>query len=69
MEVQNYQTSINMAKKIRYREFDIHPSAPGVNRGSERLVVGSDRSIYYTDDHYGTFTPLQGSSIVGQPLW
>ncbi len=43
---------------IDYREWDINPRQPGVNRGAERLVTGSDGSRYVTVDHYGTFTPL-----------
>lgn len=43
----------------RYREYDVHPRAPGQARGPERLVV--DRTTgraYYTGDHYRTFVPL-----------
>ena len=43
---------------ITYREYDVHPYTPGVNRGPERLVVGSDGRAYYTGDHYGTFTEI-----------
>jgi guanyl-specific ribonuclease Sa len=43
---------------ITYREWDINPHTPGVNRGPERLVTGSDGSKWYTGDHYGTFSPL-----------
>jgi hypothetical protein len=41
---------------ITYREYDTNPYTPGVNRGAERVVIGSDGSRYYTNDHYGTFT-------------
>jgi guanyl-specific ribonuclease Sa len=44
---------------ITYREFDVHAHTPGVNRGAERIVVGSDGRAYYTSDHYGTFTEMQ----------
>jgi guanyl-specific ribonuclease Sa len=40
---------------ITYQEYDVNPYQPGVNRGGERIVVGSDGSKYYTDDHYSTF--------------
>jgi hypothetical protein len=43
---------------ITYREYDIHPYTKGVNRGTERVVVGSDGKAYYTKDHYKTFTPI-----------
>jgi guanyl-specific ribonuclease Sa len=44
--------------RITYREYDVNPYAPGVNRGAERIVIGSDGSRYYTNDHYTTFTPF-----------
>ena len=44
---------------ITYKEYDIHPSQPGVNRGAERIVTGSDGSVWYTDDHYATFIQVQ----------
>ncbi|HEY1528422.1 MAG TPA: RHS repeat-associated core domain-containing protein [Candidatus Angelobacter sp.] len=46
-------------KAITYREWDVNPQASGVNRGSERLVTGSDGSAYYTNDHYSTFTKVR----------
>lgn len=41
---------------ITYREYDTNPYQKGVNRGTERLVVGSNGSAYYTNDHYQSFT-------------
>ena len=46
------------SRKIKYREWDVHPKIEGKNRGAERLVTGSDGSGYYTKDHYRTFTRL-----------
>jgi ribonuclease T1 len=43
---------------ITYREYDVNPYQQGVNRGVERIVVGSDGSAYYTNDHYATFVPI-----------
>jgi guanyl-specific ribonuclease Sa len=43
---------------ITYREYDVNPYQKGVNRGSERIVVGSNGSAYYTNDHYESFTPI-----------
>lgn len=45
--------------RVRYREWDVNPLRPGVNRGAERLVTGSDGSAYYTADHYDTFTKIR----------
>ena len=39
-----------------YRECDVN--FDGGYRGSERIIYGEDGSIYYTDDHYKTFTQL-----------
>lgn len=44
---------------ITYQEYDVNPYEQGVNRGSERIVVGSDGSAYYTNDHYTTFLPIK----------
>ena len=43
---------------ITYREFDVYPFTPGVNRGLERIVLGSDGKAYYTSDHYATFAEM-----------
>jgi ribonuclease T1 len=45
--------------RIRYREWDVHPKVPGKNRGAERLVTGSDKSAWFTSDHYNSFTQLK----------
>lgn len=39
-----------------YRECDVN--FDGGYRGAERIIYGEDGSIYYTDDHYKTFTQL-----------
>ena len=46
-------------RRIKYREWDVNPLRPGVNRGAERLVTGSDGTAYYTDDHYATFKKIR----------
>ena len=40
---------------ITYREFDINNKIPGVRRGGERFVVGSDGSVFFTNEHYRSF--------------
>lgn len=49
----------DQGKRIKYREWDVNPHKPGVNRGPERLVTGSNGSAYYTDDHYKTFKKIR----------
>lgn len=46
-------------RPISYREWDVNPKVPGVNRGAERLVTGSDGCAYYTADHYRTFIKIR----------
>lgn len=45
-------TTDDSGKSIIYIEFDVNNKA-GNARDSERFVVGSDGSVYYTDSHYG----------------
>ena len=52
-------TTDSKGNPITYREFDVNNKVQGQNRDSERFVVGSDGSIYYTSDHYGTFTKIK----------
>ncbi|WP_425552676.1 ribonuclease domain-containing protein [Kribbella alba] len=40
---------------------DVNPKVKGVDRGSERLVTGSDGSAWYTTDHYQSFFPVRGA--------
>ena len=42
-----------------YKEYDVHPKIKGVSRGSERLVIGDDGSVWYTNDHYDTFIRIE----------
>jgi guanyl-specific ribonuclease Sa len=46
-------------RRIRYREWDVNPHRPGINRGAERLITGSNGSAYYTSDHYRTFKRIR----------
>lgn len=45
--------------RISYTEWDLNPRQPGTNRGSERVVLGSDGSAYYTDNHYRSFRRIR----------
>ncbi len=46
-------------QKIHYQEWDVNPRIRGQNRGTERLITGSDSRAYYTADHYNTFTEIK----------
>ncbi|MGH9269451.1 MAG: ribonuclease domain-containing protein, partial [Acidimicrobiales bacterium] len=44
---------------ITYTEWDVHPHRPGVDRGMERLVTGTDQSARYTNVHYYRFARIR----------
>jgi len=44
---------------VTYKEYDVDPKVSGTPRNAERIVVGSDGTAYYTNDHYKTFTPIE----------
>jgi hypothetical protein len=46
-------------RAVNYQEYDVNPLKPGVDRGQERLVVGSDGSAYFTSDHYKSFVKIR----------
>lgn len=45
--------------RIKYQEWDVNPKVQGQNRGTERLITGSDGRAYFTADHYNTFTEIK----------
>jgi len=44
---------------VTYKEFDINNKLPNQPRDAERFVRGSDGSVYYTNDHYISFTKIK----------
>ncbi len=46
-------------KRIDYQEWDVNPKVQGKNRGTERLITGSDGKGYYTNDHYRSFVEVR----------
>jgi ribonuclease T1 len=42
---------------LLYREYTV-PTPGSPDRGARRLVVGDDGGVYYTSDHYSSFTRL-----------
>jgi guanyl-specific ribonuclease Sa len=45
--------------KGNYKEYDINPYIEGQNRGAERIVIRNNTSVWYTNDHYKTFTQIK----------
>lgn len=54
----NYEGQLPEKKGRTYRECDI--DTKGKKRGAKRIIFSNDGLIYYTDDHYETFTLLYG---------
>jgi guanyl-specific ribonuclease Sa len=44
---------------INYKEYDVNPYVKGQNRGTERIIVGDDGSVWYTNNHYDTFIKIE----------
>ncbi|MGT2754235.1 ribonuclease domain-containing protein [Streptococcus ovis] len=44
---------------ITYKEYDVNSKIVGDSRDKQRLIRGSDGSVYYTGDHYGTFIKVK----------
>jgi len=42
-----------------YREYTV-PTPGSPDRGARRLVVGAEGEVYYTDDHYTSFSEVLG---------
>jgi len=52
----NYEGSLPTTRGVTYYECDIDYT--GGRRSSKRIVYGTDDTVYYTDNHYQTFTQL-----------
>lgn len=44
---------------ISYQEWDVNPKIEGQNRGTERILTGSDGRAWYTNDHYQSFKEIK----------
>jgi ribonuclease T1 len=49
----------NQGAKIKYQEWDVFEKEQGKNRGAERLITGSDKSAWYTKNHYKSFVRIE----------
>ena len=56
----NYDKKLPQVRGRKYFEADCRYT--GGNRGPERIVYSSDGHVWYTGDHYETFTELFPSS-------
>ena len=49
----------NNGKPVLYHEWDVNPKVTGQNRGTERIITGSDGRAWYTNDHYQSFKEIK----------
>jgi guanyl-specific ribonuclease Sa len=49
---------------ITYREFDVNNKLTNAPRDAERFVIGSDGSVYYTNDHYKNFIKIKEEVLI-----
>jgi guanyl-specific ribonuclease Sa len=49
----------NKGNPVLYHEWDVNPKIEGQNRGTERIITGSDGRAWYTNDHYQTFKEIK----------
>jgi len=52
-------TKDSTGNPIQYQEWDVNPKVPGQNRGTERILTGSDGRAWYTNDHYKSFEEIK----------
>jgi ribonuclease len=45
-----------------YTEYVV-PTPGAKGAGAQRLVIGENGEVYYTDNHYATFTPVPAADI------
>ena len=57
----NYEGLLPEAEGRTYTECDID-TLGAEKRGAKRIVFSNDGLIYYTDDHYASFTLLYGEA-------
>lgn len=55
----NYESRLPKAKNRTYKECDIDTLGKK-KRGTKRIIYSNDGLIYYTDNHYKSFTLLYG---------
>lgn len=56
----NYEGNLPKVKGRKYYECDIDTMG-AKKRGAKRIIYSDDGQIYYTDDHYESFTLIYGS--------
>lgn len=55
----NRESLLPARPKDYYREYTVAPELASQGRGRGRLVAGQSGEVYYTPDHYNSFTRLR----------
>lgn len=58
----NYEETLPVVSGRTYHECDID-TLGAKSRGAKRIIYSDDGQIYYTEDHYKTFTLLYGDDV------
>ena len=58
----NFERLLPTKKGRTYYECDIDTLGKRSSRGAKRIIWSNDGLIYYTDDHYESFTLLYGGN-------
>ena len=58
----NYEKVLPVVSGRTYHECDID-TLNAKSRGAKRIIYSDDRQIYYTDNHYKSFTLLYGDDV------
>lgn len=58
----NYEEALPVVSGRTYHECDID-TLGAKSRGAKRIIYSDDGQIYYTEDHYKTFTLLYGDDV------
>lgn len=67
----NYEGLLPEVSGVTYTECDIDTRFSGEGRGAKRIVYSNDGYIYYTADHYKSFTEIwftESYELVEKPL-
>jgi guanyl-specific ribonuclease Sa len=52
-------TQDSTGQAISYTEHTVNPRSPGASLDGLRIVTGSDGSVYFTDDHFGSWSSVR----------
>lgn len=57
LEFKNRERALPVKKPKYYKEYTVL-TPNSITRGTRRLVLGKGKEMYYTEDHYSSFTAI-----------